>query len=100
MWLLPSYLSAKTENCLSFFPKDPEKSGYGLDGLLMESPRSRIHGQHSIVTNRHVGRDFLVFQVVFQPGALFRLTGIPINELTNTILDAETVFSSEIKKVN
>ena len=90
----------RAENCLSFFQKDPEKVGYGLDGSLTESPRSRIHGQHSIVTNRHVGRDFLVFQVVFQPGALFRLTGIPIHELTNTILDAETVFSSEIKKVN
>lgn len=42
----------------------------------------------------------MVFQVQFQPGALFRLTGIPINELTNTFLDAELVFSTEIRLVN
>ncbi|WP_229598201.1 helix-turn-helix domain-containing protein [Runella aurantiaca] len=90
----------RAENCLSFFPKDPEKVEYGFDGKLVESTRSRLYGQHSIVTNRHVGRDFMVFQVQFQPGALFRLTGIPANELTNTFLDAEQVFSTEIRLVN
>ena len=90
----------RAENCLSFFPKDPEKIEYGFDGKLVESPRSRIYGQHSIATNRHVGRDFMVFQVVFQPGALYRLTGIPAHLLSNNIVDAEAIFSSEIKRVN
>jgi AraC-like DNA-binding protein len=90
----------RAENCLSFFPKDPEKIEYGSDGKLLKSPRSRLYGQHSIATNRHVGRDFMVFQVVFQPGALFRLTGIPSNELTNTFIDAESVFSNELRLVN
>jgi AraC-like DNA-binding protein len=44
--------------------------------------------------------DFLLFQVVFQPGVLFRLTGIPIHELTDTVLDAEAIFSKEIHQVN
>lgn len=90
----------RAENCLSFFPKDPEKIEYGFDGNLLKSPRSRLYGQHSIATNRHVGRDFMVFQVVFQPGALYRLTGIPSNELTNTFIDAESVFSNELRLVN
>ncbi|MCY7352626.1 MAG: AraC family transcriptional regulator [Cytophagaceae bacterium] len=90
----------RAENCLSFFPKDPEKVEYGFDGKPVESTRSRVYGQHSIVTNRHVGRDFMVFQVQFQPGALFRLTGIPSYELTNTFVDAEDVFSTEIRLVN
>jgi len=47
-----------------------------------------------------VGRDFVVFQVVFQPGSLFRLVGLPINQLTNTFMDAETVFSGSIQRVN
>ncbi|MBO0932476.1 helix-turn-helix domain-containing protein [Fibrella aquatilis] len=90
----------RAENCLSFFPKDPEKVAYGLDGNPIESARSRLYGQHTVVTNRHVGRDFMVFQVQFQPGALFRLTGIPAHELTNTFVDAEAVFSGEIRLVN
>lgn len=90
----------RAENCLSFFPKDHEKVEYGFDGKLIESTRSRLYGQHSIATNRHVGRDFMVFQVQFQPGALFRLTGIPVQELTNKFVDAEAVFSKEIRLVN
>ncbi|MCY7356161.1 MAG: helix-turn-helix domain-containing protein, partial [Rudanella sp.] len=61
---------------------------------------STLNGQYSIVTNRHVGRDFMVFQVQFQPGALFRLTGIPSHELTNSFVDAEGVFSTEVRLVN
>lgn len=90
----------RAENCLSFFPKDPEQVEYGFDGKLIASSRSRLFGQHSVVTNRYVGRDFMVFQVQFQPGALYRLTGIPVQELTNTFVDAETVFSTEICRVN
>lgn len=42
----------------------------------------------------------MVLQVVFQPGALFRLTGLPVHELTDTFVDAEAVFSSELQRVN
>jgi len=90
----------RAENCLSFFPRDPEKVSYSFDGKPIESPRSRVYGQHSIMTSRHVGRDFMVFQVQFQPGALFRLTGIPSHELTNTFVDAEAIFGHEIRLVN
>ncbi|GAB3950453.1 helix-turn-helix domain-containing protein [Spirosoma harenae] len=90
----------RAENSLAFYPKDPEKLAYGFDGSLLSKPCSTLNGQYSIVTNRHVGRDFMVFQVQFQPGALFRLTGIPVSELTNTFVDAEAVFSSEINRVN
>ena len=90
----------RAEHCLSFFPKDPEKVVYGLNGEPIASSRSRLYGQHTIVTNRHVGRDFMVFQVQFQPGALFRLTGVPAHDLTNTFVDAEAVFSTEINRVN
>ncbi|QDK82075.1 AraC family transcriptional regulator [Spirosoma sp. KCTC 42546] len=90
----------RAENSLAFYPKDPEKQAYGFDGNLLEKTRSTLNGQYSIVTNRHVGRNFMVFQVQFQPGALFRLTGIPSHELTNTFVDAESVFSTEIRRVN
>lgn len=90
----------RAENCLSFFPKDPEKIEYGFDGKPISSTTSRLYGQHNIVTNRHVGRDFMVFQVQLQPGALARLTGMPVSELTNGFVDAESIFSKEIRAVN
>lgn len=90
----------RAETCVSFFPKDPEKVAYGFDGTPQESPRSRVYGQHCVVTNRHVGRNFMVLQVQFQPGALFRLTGIPAHELTNAFVDAEAVFGPELRRVN
>ena len=90
----------RAENYLTFLPKDPEKIEYGFDGKLIESTRSRLQGQYTITTNIHVGRDFMVFNVVFQPGALYRLTGIPSYELTDTFVDAEAVFSNEIRLVN
>ncbi len=90
----------RAENSLAFYPKDPEKLEFGFDGNRLDKPCSTLNGQYSIVTNRHVGRDFMVFQVQFQPGALFRLTGIPSHELTNSFVDAEGVFSTEIRLVN
>jgi AraC-like DNA-binding protein len=47
-----------------------------------------------------VGKDFLVFQVVFSPSGLYRLTGIPSQQLNNCYFDAETIFAKEIKEVN
>ena len=90
----------KAENCLSFFPKDLEKIEYGFDGKLIPCNLTRLYGQHNISTNRHVGRDFMVFQIQFQPGALARLTGMPMSLLTNTFIDAETAFSKEIRSVS
>jgi AraC-like DNA-binding protein len=62
-------------------------------------------GQPCTLTKKHFVRknqklDFLLFQVVFQPGALFRLTGIPVHELTDTYIDAQAIFSKEINLVN
>jgi AraC-like DNA-binding protein len=90
----------RAENCLAFYPRDVETVEYVDSGKQVKKTRAILIGQPSVVTNRYVGRDFCVFQVVFQPGALFRLTGIPSSELTNTFVDAESVFSKEISLVN
>ena len=90
----------RPENCLGF---------YARGGDIVEQPngivekwrtRSVIVGQHSYLLNRRPPNDFIYFQVVFHPGVLFRLTGIPTHELTNSLIDAEAIFSSEIRLVN
>lgn len=90
----------RPEHCLSFYPRDTEKVQYAESGQLHTNYRSVVFGQQQEVTNRYVGKDFLVFQVVFKPGALYRLTGIPSHEITNQYLDAETIFPKIIKQVN
>ncbi len=90
----------RPENCLTFYPRGGD-TVYHPTGDGRDIPaRSSIMGQHSYLINRQVGYDFVLFQIVLQPGALFRLTGIPVHKLTNQFVDAEAVFSSEIRLVN
>lgn len=90
----------RPEHCLSFYPRDTETIEYPNQPTKISNIRSALIGQHSVVTNRYIDKDFLVIQVIFQPGALFRLTGIPSSEFTNAYLDAEAIFSKEIRAVN
>jgi AraC-like DNA-binding protein len=90
----------RPEHCLSFYPRDTETVEYVKSGTRITNLKTVLIGQQNEVSNRFVGKDFLVFQIVFQPGALFRLTGIPSHQLNNCYLDAEAIFSKEIKEVN
>ena len=90
----------KPEHCLSFYPRDTETVEYTNSGTKIKNLKTVLFGQQSEVTNRYVGKDFLVFQVVFSPGGLYRLTGIPSHQLNNCYFDAEIIFEKSIKEVN
>lgn len=90
----------RPEHCLQLYPRDTEKVEYAEKKLVILNKKAALLGQHTIVNHRHVGRDFFVFQVIFQPGALYKITGIPAHELTNAYLDAEEVFGTGIRLVN
>jgi len=90
----------RPEHCLSFYPRDTETVEYVNNGTKIKNLKTVLIGQQTEVTNRFVGKDFLVFQVVFSPGGLFRLTGIPSHQLNNCYYDAETIFNKDIKEVN
>lgn len=92
---------AQPEHWLSFYIRDPEILEYVSENKKIIRSQSVITGQHTGRVNRHIGgNDFIVLIVNFQPGALYRLTGIPSHRLTNTTIDAESVFSKEISLVN
>lgn len=86
----------KPEGCLLFYLWDREeievaggkKKDYQLPVVLI--------GQQTSIMKRYTGKNFLNFQIVFQPTALFRLTGITASEITNNCIDAELVFPKEI----
>jgi AraC-like DNA-binding protein len=86
----------KPEECLLFYLK------YREEIELIDCKKKEFHfsvallGQQTSLTKRYAGKSFLNFQIVFQPTALFRLTGIPSHELTNKYVDAQSVFALDI----
>jgi AraC-like DNA-binding protein len=90
----------RPEHCLSFYARDFETVEYQNSGTRTGNLSTVLFGHQTEVTNRFVGNNFLLIQVVFKPGGLFRLTGIPSDCLTNQYIDAQTVFSNEIKFIN
>jgi AraC-like DNA-binding protein len=90
----------RPEHCLAFYPYDTERVEYAHSGKKIHSLPVVLYGQQLEVTNRFVGRNFLVLQIIFHPGALYRLTGVPTDELNNEYIDAEHVFSSELQLIN
>lgn len=98
--LPPKPYPPRPEHCLSFYVRGTENVEYQNSGKKNGNLSAVLFGQQTEVTNRFNSNDFLLIQVVFKPGGLYRLTNIPSNYLTNQYIDAETVFSKEIKCVN
>lgn len=90
----------KPEQCLTFFPRDTEVTEFAQTGKTVGNYRISLYGQLTELTNRYVGKEFFLFQVVFRPGGLYRITGIPMHSLSNNYIDGETVFPACIKEVN
>lgn len=90
----------RPEHCLVFYPYDTETIVYKNSGKTISHLPVVLYGQFTEVTNRYIGRNFLALQIIFYPGALFRLTGIPAEKISNEYLDAELVFSSALREIN
>lgn len=96
----PKAYPPRPEHCLAFYPFETETVQYATSGKLIRHIPVVLYGQFTEVTQRMIGHKFLVFQIIFYPGALYRLTGIPASELNNQYLDAGAVFSAELNNVN
>lgn len=90
----------RPEHCLQFYPKDTERVTYPNNNTSISNKRSTLIGQHTVVNTRHVGKEFLSIQVVFRPGALFRITGLKAVELSNVYMDAEDILGRETCLIN
>ncbi|MGG7666823.1 helix-turn-helix domain-containing protein [Dyadobacter sp. BHUBP1] len=87
----------KPEQILHFFLHDffaVQKQ----NGPIQRQPAMMLAGQRSFVTNQYNGCHFIDVQIVFQPTAVFQLTGIPADQLTDQHLDATLIFTSGIKE--
>jgi AraC-like DNA-binding protein len=86
----------KPEECLHFFLRGQELVEMGNSSKKDYQLQVVVVGQQTAVMNRYIGGNFLNFTIVFQPAALFRLTGTPSSEFTNKYLDAGCIFPKSI----
>ena len=96
----PKIYSPRPEQCLQFYPKDSETVKSPDSNVIVSNKKVSCIGQHTKAIHRQVGNDFLSFQVLFQPGAFYRVTGVAMHELANVYLDAEDVFGTGVREVN
>lgn len=97
--ILKAY-APRPEICLHFFLRERELVQLGDEPIKDYNFPIVLAGQQTSVIHRYlVGKNFITFNIVFQPTALFRLTGISAFELTNQYLDAELILSSRIRLV-
>ena len=86
----------KPEHILHFFLRD-RFAIQQSNGELDFQPRISFVGQRTHLFRQVNESDFLNFQIVFHPTALFRLTGMPATDFTNHFTAGEEVFSKQIE---
>jgi len=96
----PKIYSPRPEQCLQFYPKDSETVKHLDSDTYVSNKKVSCIGQHTKALQRYVGKNFLSFQVLFQPGAFYRITGVSMHELVNVYLDAEDIFGTCVREVN
>ncbi len=96
----PKAYPPRPEQCLAFYPYDRETIKYHNRQKETGNIPVVLYGQFTEVTHRYISHQFLVFQIIFNPGGLYRLTGIPATEINNEYLDATAIFSNSVHAVN
>jgi AraC-like DNA-binding protein len=93
---------ARVEQALIFFARGHIDCSDPLTGKTVPIAHNALFGQQVSRLNFQcvITADFLMLQVIFQPGGLYRLLGFSSNEITREFCDAESVISSELQAVN
>jgi len=89
------------EHCLFFYPYDCMEVEYLSGNKKQKQGSSIVVGPQTKRLTITMGYHHLVIKVGFQPGGLYRLLGIPMQELLRTeAFDASELLGNEIKDVN
>ncbi|MCP9198829.1 AraC family transcriptional regulator [Gramella sp. GC03-9] len=89
------------EQCIIFYPRGAETVNFAYDPLKVIRPRSVIAGQYTRRIDRvSLNSEIIIILVVFKPGALHRLTGIPFSLLIDQVVDLEAVYPKKAREVN
>lgn len=92
--------SPKPEQGITFFPRGCVSIESLQTGVVVKAPGASIFGQQVSRYNFHLTQEYLMFRVHFQPGALYRLLGVPLQEFTDQYFDATLVINREVQEIN
>ena len=92
--------SPKPEQGITFFVRGRPSIGAPSMKELGEAPAVTIFGQQLKRFDVYLPREFLMFRVHFQPGALFRLVNCPLYEFGDDYFDAELILGRAARDVN
>jgi len=92
--------AAKPEQGISFFVRGRPSMVNSLTGEVQQAPPVSFSGQQVTRCDVRLGREFLMFRVHFQPGALFRVVNIPLYEFGAGYFDAELALGGEVRDVS
>ena len=85
--------AARPEHCLAFYPRGFTRVEDPVSGQSFVQSKVYLSGQYTHRINKYASTpEFLMILVVFHPGAVYRLTGIPASELHNRGYDLECIF--------
>lgn len=90
----------RAEQCLTFNPKGSVTSVNIQTGDTQYRAYSYLSQQQTTSYRLHFDEDYLMLKVVFKPGALYRLFGVPLSVFESQYVDAELVVPKEVKSVN
>lgn len=82
---------------LLFYCEHPVSMGRTVDGQYEEQPLAVLLGPQVSRVNIKVTQRIKAIRVDFLPGGLYRLLGIPMNQLFDLAFDASVFFGAEIK---
>jgi AraC-like DNA-binding protein len=86
-------------NCLYFYPLDRVTAFNCANQKKELLPASTIIGPQLSRVDLTMGRHMLVIIVMFKPGGMHRLLGIPMGELRSRSFDSELFFGKDIERV-
>ncbi|HEV8508093.1 MAG TPA: helix-turn-helix domain-containing protein [Chitinophagaceae bacterium] len=89
----------RPEHCITFYLRDTQKFRYQNSETIQSYAQCVINGIHTIPVDRFGGHDFLAIKIVLRPTVLFKLLKVPMGELTNTFINAEDIWGSEVCSV-
>ena len=93
------FLAPRPEHSLTFYIRDLQSYSFIGSTKRETYPKSIVSGIHTNTLIRDCGHDFWALKIIFQPCALFRLTGLPMHELVSNFADAEAIFSKDVTLV-
>ena len=89
----------RDEQYLNFYVRGFEKVYFQREEKTEIRKNTTIIGQSTQMIYRMISHQFLLIQVPFYPGALYRLTKIPFYELKDKSLEFDLIFPKETKEL-